>query len=113
MGRGGMKILYLTADSPLPADQGGKLRGLALIRAAAEHHQVDLLSFSHDGADSNAGSELERMCHLVRLVPAPGPRAFPVRAWSLFFDALPDIAHRLDSNAYRNALWEMLEAKSY
>ncbi|MEA2640145.1 MAG: polysaccharide biosynthesis protein PslH [Chloroflexota bacterium] len=108
-----MKILYLTADLPLPADQGGKLRSLALIRAAAEHHQVDLLSFARHEPSPEARAELDRICHTVRTVPAPRARPLPIRAWQLFFDAMPDIAHRLDSGAYRSALWEMLEAERY
>ncbi|MBM2810354.1 MAG: putative glycosyltransferase [Chloroflexi bacterium] len=122
-----MKILFLAPRAPLPADQGAKLRTLALIQAAAAHHEVHLLAFGNDGDNPHPlpegeGTDLSQralhdsvsgLCRVVRLVDAPGPRALLGRAWRLLFDSLPDVAHRLDSNAYRTALWEMLEANHY
>ena len=105
-----MRILFLTPDVPLPADQGAKLRTLGLMRAAARFHQVDVLSFAADGEGTAA---LADICREVRVVNAPPPRAALRRALSLLFDPLPDLAHRLESEAYRSALWEHLNDNSY
>jgi polysaccharide biosynthesis protein PslH len=109
-----VRILFLTPDVPLPADQGAKLRTIGLIRAAARFHQVDVLSFVGPAAGVAAGvAELAAICHEVRLVDAPPPRPLIRRAVSLLFDPLPDIAQRMNSSEYRSALWELLDRASY
>lgn len=108
-----MKILFLTPDVPLPADQGGKLRNLALLRAAAEHHQVDLLSFYREAPAPEHRRELERLCRRIELIPQPRPRSLLHRVWSFWFDPLPDLAFRLDSSEYRSRLWELTEQERY
>src|SRR4051812_30546956 len=108
-----MRILYLTPDVPLPADQGAKLRNLALIRAAAKHHQVDLVSFYREPPTDEQQQALEQLCARVELVPAPGPRPMVGRAWSFWFEALPDLSRRLESPELRTRLWELLEEQRY
>lgn len=110
-----MRILFLTPDFPIPPDQGAKLRSLALIRAAAEHHQVDVLSFvkNQGGRGSPREAALQPQCNRVRVVEAPPSRSLLRRSWSLLFDPLPDLAHRLESSAFRAALWEMLGGEQY
>lgn len=109
-----MRILFLTPDVPLPADQGAKLRTIGLIRAAARFHQVDVLSFA--GTDAAAGSgavDLANICRQLRLVDSPTPRPAIRRGAALLFDPLPDIAHRFESEEYRSALWDQLGRESY
>lgn len=118
-----MRILFLTPDLPLPADRGGKLRTSALIRAAAAHHEVDILSFAagprpvpeaqQPASDSPGLQELNRLCRRVQIVERPLPRSALRRAASLFFDPMPDVAHRLESTSYRAALWDLLEGERY
>ena len=61
-----MRILFLTPDVPLRADQGAKLRTIGLIRAAARFHQVDVLSFARaDGAGGDGAIELADLCREV------------------------------------------------
>lgn len=125
-----MRILFLTPDLPAPPDQGAKLRSLALIRAAAAHHQVDLLSFadpsrlpvglqappSSPGHPNGSGSKpprLEEICRRVQTIEARSPRSLLVRTWSLLFEPLPDLARRLDSSAYHTALAAMLADERY
>lgn len=123
-----MKVLFLTPDLPDPPDQGAKLRSLALIRAAAAHHQVDLLTFAYPsrltplreaeseprqvGAVGHA-SHLEDICRRVQSVDAPTPRSLLVRSWYLLFEPLPDLARRLDSSVYHAALADMLAHDRY
>jgi len=109
-----VRILFLTPDVPLPADQGAKLRTIGLIRAAARFHQVDVLSFARSDEVAGDGAvQLADVCHEVRLVDVPSPRPVIRRAVSFLFDPLPDIAHRLESEAFRSALWEQLSHESY
>ncbi len=104
-----MRLLFLTPDLPVPPDQGAKLRTLALIQAAAEHHEVHLLSFSAPDRPQDP-APLEAICKCVELVPAPPPRSTMVRAWSLILgaDPLPDLARRLWSEPFDATLQETL-----
>jgi glycosyltransferase involved in cell wall biosynthesis len=109
-----VRILFLTPDVPLPADQGAKLRTIGLIRAAARFHQVDVLSFARsDEAAGSGAAELADLCHEVHVVDAPPPRPTVRRAFGFLFEPLPDLAHRLESPEYRSALWERLDRRSY
>lgn len=117
-----MRILFLTPDLPDPPDQGAKLRSLALIRAAAAHHQVDLLTFTGQQRGeappspsvlSPQSSVLTDICRRVQSVEAPSPRSLLVRAWYLLFEPLPDLARRLDSSVYHAALADMLADERY
>ncbi|HZT05615.1 MAG TPA: glycosyltransferase family 4 protein [Chloroflexota bacterium] len=105
-----MKILFLLPSLPDPPDAGAKLRNLALIRAAAAHHDVDVLAFH--GRDVDGGARLHA-CHLVRTVPLPDPRGPARRAWGLLTDQAPDLARRLESGAFATALREILESSRY
>ncbi len=100
-----MRLLFLTPDLPVPPDQGAKLRTLALIRAAAEHHEVHILSFAAANR-SHHPAPLEAICKRVDVVPAPPPRSTILRASSLILgaDPLPDLARRLWSDEFHAAL---------
>ena len=109
-----MRVLFLTPDAPVPADQGAKIRNLALMQAAATRHQVDLISFVRGGSLPEPHMEqLRTICRRVELIDTPGPRSTLVRAWNLLFDPLPDIAYRLESGSFREVLGDVLRAHRY
>jgi glycosyltransferase involved in cell wall biosynthesis len=66
---GGMRILFLSAWCPLPADNGSKLRISSLLRELAGQHQVDLLAFAPEPPDIDVLGQLQRICAAVELVP--------------------------------------------
>jgi glycosyltransferase involved in cell wall biosynthesis len=109
-----VKLLYLTPEAPAPADQGARIRSLALIRAAAEHHDVDLLSF-HSPSNPVDVAALESVCREVRLVDTPGPRSLLARTFSVLLgvDPLPDLVHRFTSQQLDLQLAELLAASRY
>jgi glycosyltransferase involved in cell wall biosynthesis len=109
-----VRVLFLTPDAPVPADQGAKIRNLALIRAAASRHQVDLVTFARGGSLPQEHLDFLRgLCRRVEVVEAPGPRPALIRAWALLFDPLPDLAYRLESRLYRQALADVLQRQRY
>lgn len=108
-----VRILFLTPDLPVQSGGAGRRRMLALLRIAAAHHQVDLLSFASPQPPSAALGELDGLCRQVRLVQASGARSAWRRSWSLLFGALPDLALRLESSAYRRSLAEILGVERY
>jgi glycosyltransferase involved in cell wall biosynthesis len=109
-----VRLLFLTPEGPAPPDQGARLRTLALIQAAAQHHTVDLLSFHAPERPVDLDA-LEALCGSVQVIEAPPARSVLGRAWSLLLgiDPLPDLAHRFSSPAFEVALAELLTHRRY
>ncbi|NJO84180.1 MAG: glycosyltransferase [Blastochloris sp.] len=63
-----MRILFLSAWCPLPADNGSKLRISHLLRGLGRTHEVDLLTFAPEHQSLAAMNELRTFCHDVELV---------------------------------------------
>jgi glycosyltransferase involved in cell wall biosynthesis len=104
------RILFLTPQLPFPPEQGAAIRNYNLIAQVATSCEVDLLSFASD-AGGNLGP-LARLCRTIRTIPAP--------IWSpsqrlrvLLASRLPDMAHRLWSDAFASALAELLSVRHY
>lgn len=64
-----MRILFLSAWCPLPADNGSKLRIAHLLRGLAAKHTIDLLAFAPEPPGEEALRELRAICGTVELVP--------------------------------------------
>ncbi|SRR6266545_500198 len=64
-----MRILFLSAWCPLPADNGSKLRILHLLRELARRHEVDLLAFAPEVPGEAALRDLRDICACVELLP--------------------------------------------
>jgi glycosyltransferase involved in cell wall biosynthesis len=58
-----VRILFVTPDLPLPARKGTAMRNAALLRAAAQRHDVALVSFAGDGVQVDP--ELREICRDV------------------------------------------------
>ncbi|MBI4213179.1 MAG: glycosyltransferase, partial [Chloroflexi bacterium] len=108
-----MRILFLTPDLPLPADQGAKLRNAALIRAAAALHQVDLGSFAIDWDRSEPEADTRALVRRLEVVPAPPLRSLATRALNLALSPLPDLATRLESQFFIQALKDLTADQRY
>ncbi|MGI8424490.1 MAG: glycosyltransferase [Chloroflexota bacterium] len=65
-----MKLLFVTPQMPWPPSQGTALRNFHLLRAVAQAHDVDLLSFGADGA-MGVPVELRRLCGRIDVVAPP------------------------------------------
>ncbi len=63
-----MKILFLSAWCPLPADNGSKLRIARLLRGLAARHRVDLLSFAPQPPDAASLAAMRALCGEVELL---------------------------------------------
>lgn len=63
-----MRILFLSAWCPLPADNGAKLRISHLLRRLAQHHDIDLLSFAPEAPPEDTQRELQSFCASVELI---------------------------------------------
>jgi sugar transferase (PEP-CTERM/EpsH1 system associated) len=103
------RILFLTPQLPFPPEQGTALRNYNLIAQVARRHDVALLSFGEPSADPGP---LAQLCHPLCLVPAPR-RTLRRRLWDLLRSRRPDMALRLASPAYADALRALLRQESF
>ncbi len=109
MGNAAKRILFLTSELPYPPEQGGSLRSYHLLRYAAAHHAVTLLSFAERPRDTEP---LEQACTEVITVPAP-KRGSADRLRTLMLSRRPDMADRLASPTYAQALERLVTSHSY
>ena len=109
MGNVAKRILFLTSELPYPPEQGGSLRSYHLLCYAAAHHAVTLLSFAERPRDTEP---LEQACTEVITVPAP-KRGSADRLRTLLLSRRPDMADRLASPTYAQALERLVTSQSY
>ncbi len=107
----GLRILVLTPQLPYPPRQGTSLRNYNLLRYLAARHRVSLLSFVGPGSRPEDLAHLRGLCHEVQAVPTPVRRGV-TRFWQLATSALPDMAWRLASPAFEQALADWLERET-
>jgi polysaccharide biosynthesis protein PslH len=63
-----MRILFLSAWCPLPADNGSKLRISQLLRGLAHKHTIDLLAFAPEDPGLDAVRKMQAICDSVELL---------------------------------------------
>ena len=100
-------ILFLTPQLPYPPEQGAAIRNYGLISQTATRHDVGLLSFGQ--LNGEARQALGSVCIPLRVVAEP-ERSLAQRLSTLLLDRTPDMAHRLWSPAYADALHSLLSA---
>lgn len=71
-----MRVLFLAPRLPLPADTGGKIRTLNILKQIAKHAEVHLFCFSFDRGDRELAKELEALGIKVFLVFMKEPSIF-------------------------------------
>jgi sugar transferase (PEP-CTERM/EpsH1 system associated) len=99
-------ILVLTPQFPYPPHQGTTMRNYNLIAGLAQRHEIHLLSFGDPTA--SRGTPLDDLCRSVQVVRPP-QRTMRQRVAGLAFSRLPDMAQRLPSAQFRDALAATLE----
>ena len=104
------RILFLTPQLPYPLEQGTAIRNFNLIAQVARRHKVALLSFA-EGARTDFGP-LREICDPIVTIPAP-ERSMVARLRTLLTSSDPDMAHRLASTAYAQALRALLFEQSF
>ncbi|MFQ5945449.1 MAG: glycosyltransferase [Anaerolineae bacterium] len=101
-------MLFLTPDLPYPPHQGAAIRTYNLMRALAPRHEIHLLSFAQKAPHPDAQSVLQDLCRGLQIIPAP-TRTAGRRALSVLGSPIPDLALRLPSEDYSDALLRTVE----
>jgi len=79
-----VRILFLSAWFPSPADNGSKIRVHNLVRALAQHHDISLCSFVFGSARPESPGDLGSLCPDTRVVacnPFAVNKASPLRTF--------------------------------
>jgi glycosyltransferase involved in cell wall biosynthesis len=84
-----MHILYLSRWFPFPPDNGVKMRLFQLIKALAECHTVDLISFCAQPPDDAALQSMASLCRRMEIVPYRPFNPNRLKAWVGFFASKP------------------------
>lgn len=105
------RILFLTPQMPYPPEQGAAIRNYHLIVQVATQHDVALLSFAQQ-VGQGAGP-LAELCRPLIQVPMPPQRTARERLRFLLTTGKPDMAFRLYSPAYAQALQELLRREPF
>jgi len=106
------RILFLTPQLPYPPEQGAALRNYSLICQVAQHHAVSLLTFAPDSQGPASSSPLQELCQIVRTVPPP-ERTSGDRLRTLALTRLPDMARRLQSAPFTQALRDLVTREPF
>ncbi len=67
---GRKRLLFLAPRLPLPADTGGKIRTLNILKQLAKRFDIRLVCFSFSGDDRRLSKDIEAMGVPVTLIPA-------------------------------------------
>jgi glycosyltransferase involved in cell wall biosynthesis len=107
-----MDVLILTPQLPFPAYQGTSLRNLHILRGLAQTNRLFLLSYAGFAEEQPLPPELVELCAEIVTVPEP-QRPFSRRLWQMLSTNQPDMALRLVSIAYEEALRALLQRRSF
>ncbi|MGD8805475.1 MAG: glycosyltransferase [Chloroflexota bacterium] len=100
------RVLQLTPQLPYPPEQGTSLRNYNILRGLWRRYAVTLMSFVTEPPSARALDHLSG-CDEVITIPAPR-RTITTRLLRMLTDRRPDMAHRLHSPAFNQALIERL-----
>lgn len=106
-----LEILFLTAQLPYPPRLGGALRNHGMLTGLAARHRVSLLSLLEPGQPDPATTPLSGICE--RLVTAPAPTRTRADRLRDLLSGQADMARRLWSEAYADALRSVLAGQRY
>ncbi len=107
-----VRILLLTPQLPYPPQQGTSLRNFHILKGLALRHKVTLLTFGEQELVNGDRAVLEGVCEAVHIVEEP-VREMGLRLRRLVMDRRPDMAHRLQSAAFDEALAKLLAAEQF
>lgn len=98
-----MNILFLAPRLPLPADTGGKIRTLNILRQTAKCGRLHLVCFQFEKSDAEFARTLEQESIRVTLVPLQEP-SLPRRLLQIVFNPLPYSIAKYHSPAMERVL---------
>ena len=107
-----MNVLFVAPRLPLPADTGGKIRTLNILKQLASRGDVHLVCFTFDERDKNLSAELENDSIRVTLVPIKEPNVIQ-KVTQVLFHPMPVSIAKYNNENMRTILIELNEINEF
>jgi len=107
-----MNILFIAPRFPLPADTGGKIRTLNILKQLALKADMYLVCFTFDDRDKDLSAELENDGISVTLVPIKEPSTLQ-KVLQVILNPLPVSMNKYYSEEMKTILTEMNETNDF
>ncbi|MBL8012460.1 MAG: glycosyltransferase [Candidatus Omnitrophica bacterium] len=107
-----MNILFLAPRMPLPADTGGKIRTLNILKQLAIESSVHLVCFSFEANDTQYIAELQTLGIKVTLVPMADASFLQKINW-LLFHGLPISLVKYHTKAMEDSLKQIVRGEKF
>ena len=107
-----MRILFLAPRLPFPADTGGKIRAMNLLKQLARKAMIHLVCFSFDPQDHEFSEEFKKKGIKVSLVTIREP-TFLAKSTELLFNSIPYSMSKYFSVSMKTTLSSLKESESF
>jgi sugar transferase (PEP-CTERM/EpsH1 system associated) len=107
-----MNILFLAPRLPWPADTGGKIRTINIIKQFLKFASLHLVCFSFESRDELAKQEIEAMGLQVTLVPAP-KNSLVRKVFNIAFNPLPHSILKYHSPLMNQVLKDLSQSERF
>jgi sugar transferase (PEP-CTERM/EpsH1 system associated) len=107
-----MNILFLAPRLPLPADTGGKIRTLNILKQLAKGNRVYLLCFTFEEADQLHAQSLQQLGIEVDMVSMSDPSMIQ-KITAVTFNSRPFSISKYDTSPMRQRLKEVLANRAF
>lgn len=107
-----MKVLFIAPRMPLPADTGGKIRTLNILKQIAKSNKVVLVCYSFEADDAQYQKELESSgieCHMVPMKDTPVWQ----KVLNVLFSSAPHSIAKYRTSAMQRKINELLDGGSF
>jgi glycosyltransferase involved in cell wall biosynthesis len=95
-----VRVLFLSAWFPYPADNGSKLRAYHLLRALGQEHEVTLVSFAFATARPEQPGDLRSLCADIQVVPVDPFAANRAGTLRTFLSARPIVSRPIPAMSH-------------
>ncbi len=103
------RMLFLLPSAPWPSDGGAKIRNGGLLRLLSRDHEVDAITFGSEAVAPDLRANVARLT----VIPPAKARSRLRRAREMATSDLPDMAWRLWSPAFEDAVQRSLCERTY
>jgi sugar transferase (PEP-CTERM/EpsH1 system associated) len=107
-----MNILFIAPRLPWPADTGGKIRTLNIIKQFLKFASLRLVCFSFEKGDDKWKEEMEKLGAQVTLVSAR-ENSLLRKAWNINFEALPHSVIKYHSPQMHKVLKDLIAGEPF
>src|SRR5438105_14477921 len=107
-----MTVLFLAPRLPYPADTGGKIRTLNILKQLAQRFAVHLVCFSFEAADKGPGQEMRKFNVDLTLVSMP---AVPIvqKIYQVLLNPVPFSISKYHTNTMHDTIRQLLSQKTF